>query len=720
MQEERFSSRGWKYASARTLWDIWNDDSFVSKSQRMNLDAIEPFDEWEEFALFGSHYFVLSASTVHREDLQKDGVDGLDVAAVSNLPRAPLRLLSHRPTSSFKGFRRFAAVVTDSDDSVGIHGGLGIQSRLLSTDLYTRGNKVTKAGTPPPHSIPARMCHTITTLKNGDCLLVGGRASPAAGLADCWIRKDDAWKPACALPHPRFRHCATRVQLDDSVDNVLVYGGKSNNGDTLDDWLLWDEEKGWQTVELASETEVPSLFGAQMVNIDSTSGYLLGGMSQDGVVRTDFWKWTLDRRPDGSKTIHLTDESSKLRNASKLATYVGRFGASANVISNKLVIIGGIDIQGVLPEELEILCLDIAELNRSEWSSSVVQIINARRTESPAFRPLLTGHVSCSVDSSSALVVSGGAVCFSFGTFWNQYIWQIQDVSSADKLDAWDFLQVPENRDTHKSDSHSGKHSGNTKELNEIKSIPRLAIKTAADFERIMSQAKPVVITGSDVGRCTELWSKQYLVQTLGFDRKVVVHEAQTDHMNFQTKNFSYTTKAFGTFMEEIHQGGRQYLRSISADQPAKKAANFQEDFPEINDEFVLPPQLGYVQDNAHSSPLRISGPVTMWLHYDVSHGPRRYFMKKLTTDAFCIGHGQRILPDPRTEKVDSVPAHGRPIPRTAARSFQFHTQYFRQHQGWTNCVCASHFPSRSHARPGRYLVYPAVVAACYCAPRGG
>ncbi|OKL56224.1 tRNA wybutosine-synthesizing protein 4 [Talaromyces atroroseus] len=617
MQEQRFSSRGWKYASARTLWDIWNDNSFVSKSQRMNLDAIEPFDEWEEFALFASHYFVLSASTFGQERQHHDSVNESDIADYDDLPRTPLRLVSHHPTS-FKGYRRFAAMVPDSADSIGVHGGLGTQSRLLSTDLYTRGNKLTKpACTLPPHHISARMCHTTTTLSQGGCLLVGGRASPTAGLADCWIRKDDVWKPACSLPYPRFRHCAARVKFDDEAESVLIYGGKSNKGDTLNDWLLWDENKGWQTVEFVGETDVPSRFGAQMVNIDSSSGYLFGGMSQDGVVRSDFWKWTLEKQPDGSKSIRLLDQSGKLRNASKLATYVGRFGASVNVVSNKLVIIGGIGVQGVLSEGLEILCLDITDLGRSEWRSSVVQIIKAR-TESPAFRPLLAGHVSCSVDSSSALVVSGGAVCFSFGTFWNRYIWQIQGVSSVGKSDEWDSLQVPENTGTNKVDHPSAKYSTNKGELNEIKSIPRLSIKTAADFEHIMNQAKPVVITGSDVGRCTELWSKQYLVQTLGFDRKVVVHEAQTDHMNFQKKNFSYTTKDFGTFMEEIHQGGRQYLRSISADQPAKKAANFAEDFPEIKNDFSLPPQLSFVQDNAHSSPLRISGPVTMWLHYDV------------------------------------------------------------------------------------------------------
>jgi tRNA wybutosine-synthesizing protein 4 len=89
--------------------------------------------------------------------------------------------------------------------------------------------------------------------------------------------------------------------------------------------------------------------------------------------------------------------------------------------------------------------------------------------------------------------------------------------------------------------------------------------------------------------------------------------------MSFQTKNFSYTTKTFGTFMDEVYAGGRQYLRSISAEQPTKVPANLSVDFPTLNDDFCLPESLSVVAANAHSSPLRISGPVTLWLHYDVS-----------------------------------------------------------------------------------------------------
>lgn len=89
--------------------------------------------------------------------------------------------------------------------------------------------------------------------------------------------------------------------------------------------------------------------------------------------------------------------------------------------------------------------------------------------------------------------------------------------------------------------------------------------------------------------------------------------------MNFQAKNFAYVTKTFGSFLDEVHAGGRQYLRSISAEQPSKLPADLATDFPGLRDDFRLPEYLALATENAHSSPLRISGPVTMWLHYDVS-----------------------------------------------------------------------------------------------------
>ena len=89
--------------------------------------------------------------------------------------------------------------------------------------------------------------------------------------------------------------------------------------------------------------------------------------------------------------------------------------------------------------------------------------------------------------------------------------------------------------------------------------------------------------------------------------------------MSFQEKNFEYITKPFGTFVDEIQAGSRQYLRSVSSVEPSERPTTLSNDFPKLAQDFRLPPELDYVTQNAHSSPLRISSDVVMWLHYDVS-----------------------------------------------------------------------------------------------------
>ena len=92
--------------------------------------------------------------------------------------------------------------------------------------------------------------------------------------------------------------------------------------------------------------------------------------------------------------------------------------------------------------------------------------------------------------------------------------------------------------------------------------------------------------------------------------------------MDFKTKNFTYTPQRFGDFFDQIDTGEKLYLRSLSSEKPSEQPADFTRDFPSIAADFRLPPELEFVSKNAHSSPLRISGPVTMWLHYDVTPNP--------------------------------------------------------------------------------------------------
>lgn len=625
-QEKRFTDRGWQKAYARSLWDVWNDDEFLEPSKRSALDKVEQFDEWEEFALFASHYFLLLAST----DAHDGTVFPSSNESETQTPDSRFRLLPNCPPR-FTAQRRFAAAIANGDNSVGVHGGVGRQSRLLSTDVYVWPDETdVKSYPPPPEQIPVRICHTITGLPDYDCLLVGGRTAPTSVLSDCWVRQHGRWEPVQSLPSPRFRHSATGVYLDNSY--VLVYGGKSDTGETLSDWQLWSRQQGWQTLHVDCEGDLPrSRFGACLVAIDDNFGILFGGMTQDGVVLNDFWLWTVSQREDGTKSVHLANRTSSLHDATPVSKYLGRFGATVAKTGYGVFVIGGIGQCGVLPAAFEVILVDSSRLcddrDGKSWNQSILSPIGLG-VEPPQPRPLLIGHASSDVASSrepcpgdgsgvsDVLIMGGGAVCFSFGTFWNNGTWLLQPIGSP-KTNPWQ-LQVPStSKETATPPTPAIEPQGKMNSAG-IVQIPRRPIRTAAEFEEILSRAEPVVITDADIGRCTELWTKEYLTQTVGFNRKVVVHEARSEHMNFQKKNFEYVTKDFGEFLQEVYDGSRQYLRSISTVQPAKQAANLAEDFPELSNDFRLPPQLALVNENAHSSPLRISGPVTMWLHYDV------------------------------------------------------------------------------------------------------
>lgn len=98
------------------------------------------------------------------------------------------------------------------------------------------------------------------------------------------------------------------------------------------------------------------------------------------------------------------------------------------------------------------------------------------------------------------------------------------------------------------------------------------------------------------------------------------MHDSDSQSMDFNAKNFRYSTITFAEFAVQVKNGKRQYLRALSADAPADQPANLKQDFPVLAPDFVLPDQLSICRDNMHSSVLRISGPVHMWLHYGIHY----------------------------------------------------------------------------------------------------
>lgn len=96
------------------------------------------------------------------------------------------------------------------------------------------------------------------------------------------------------------------------------------------------------------------------------------------------------------------------------------------------------------------------------------------------------------------------------------------------------------------------------------------------------------------------------------------------------------------------------------------------EDFPTLAPDFVLPPELSLVEENIFSSVLRVSGPVNMWLHYDVS-SPNLSFPLAHSSPAYKLnaGHGKRLLSNSRIKETRAIPAVGRRAPGLCAWSIE-------------------------------------------------
>ncbi|KAL1303451.1 hypothetical protein AAFC00_006839 [Neodothiora populina] len=683
---ERFEHAGWPVSgiSIRSLWELWADSKFLSPQERMDLDKIEPFDEWEEFALFGSHYFLLvsqkgSELTDAAESETSGKADPISSAEAADGPRDEGHEQTYRslPFQSKPSHRRFAATLPSDRkgtiiDKVAVHGGMGTRERLNNCDTYTIDDGSTEL-TPPP--LPSGlMCHTITTIDGSDCLLIGGRTSPDKVSSSCWYRKNGEWSKVHDLPQGRYRHCAIAVEdLPEIPQGIIVFGGKNAQGKALNDWLLWQPKEGWTKLESVYPDLAPHhiepRFGAAMTLLykQAERGFLTGGLKQDGTIVNDFWVFEL-RIADGRIVVTLencTNQMHEVLDGDKGC--LGRFGALFVSTQTSHLLIGGVAADNLLDRKHEILDVD-----------------NRRFVEIEAWhRPLLTGFAAVGLGNESKdtaddiLILGGGATAFSFGTSWNDGCLLRLGASEHDTVD-WRLLSPEQAADYGKAKATNGQFEmpSQLSQADQPKppatkgkqvSIPRKTIESAADFELVRNEGRPVILCGVDLGSCTLTWTNDYLKSKVGETRDVVVHSSPTPHMTFQKKNFKYITQPFGSFINAASNGEHLYLRALSSEKPSDKPTNLAEDFPSISDDFSLPESLQYAQKNMHSSPFRISGPVTMWLHYDVManilcqvRGRKRLLLfspTDVTKLSFAPGASSSDL-NPFTDDISSAQAH--------------------------------------------------------------
>ena len=140
-------------------------------------------------------------------------------------------------------------------------------------------------------------------------------------------------------------------------------------------------------------------------------------------------------------------------------------------------------------------------------------------------RPLLIGVSVLSV-RDSLVIMGGSAVCFSFGTFWNKGCFTINvvptstngaSITAGEPKSQWNYTATGASAGTNTSKVYKGPESGN----NYSGAILRVRIQSSEEFRCIIEENKPVILEGSNLGSCTEIWTPDYLKEKIGSNREV-------------------------------------------------------------------------------------------------------------------------------------------------------------------------------------------------------
>ena len=319
-------------------------------------------------------------------------------------------------------------------------------------------------------------------------------------------------------------------------------------------------------------------------------------------------------------TLHCRNVTSRATAFLKADSCIlGRFGAQLIRSNRGILMIGGVTGGRMLTRQDEILNM---------------KTLRPQPIQGP--RPLFIGFSIQDVDGG-LMVLSGGTTCFSFGTTWNRSC-ILNDAKPGNFEMEWRLIHTqeagaPTTEQTRIFSEGSNPDGPGWSGLPDPVRIQDFRLAHGIDFAQYVEVGKPLVLRQCEIGMCTSKWSSNtYLKDTVGANRQVSVHSSPSKKMDFQAKNFEYVTQSFGSFLDAVEKGEKLYLRSLSKDSPSDKPASLADDFPEIANDFELPPELALVMENAHSSPLRISGPVNMWLHYDVM------------ANVLCQVHGKKRL----------------------------------------------------------------------------
>ena len=582
----------------------------LDDKEKERVDKLEMFDEEEEIKIKCAHYFL---ATSFKDSTNSNYFDSIylnlkPVFDYSSNPKIEQSLCKWNDVSSLTSGKKTSSMRWGhsanllNNNNIIIFGGYGgSKSHARLNDVLLVNPNTLEMTEPFVSGVPPspRMFHTSSLYKES-IYIVGGRESPTNALNQVYqlsCGDQYSWKQIetqGSFP-ARWRHSASVIN-----NSIYIFGGRSQDNVFNDCFKLNLETMEWTKVETSGNIPSPRYSHTSNV-INSTQLLIFGGISNSSTLYNDVY--VLDT---------LTNVWSKIE--TKGVEISKRFSHSATNVGENIYVIGGCS-----PAALN----DIYVLNTSNWTWSTVLLSNTNA--------ILSKH-TCILYNDSLLLLGGGALCFSFGTFFNSLEvlslngsnFTVSPASTSDLNNNNNIKSDVNNNNTTTTDSGAKTTTKKPKKSKKVSEIPRIENPTVEEFLNISQNLrKPVIITNSNMGQCTKLWTPEYLSQLLK-GKEIAIHISPHKNLDFLNKNYKFQNMDFEQVFAKLYDPSftdKIYVRSSGAN-VRKDVSDIWETYPELTKDFQVPefcPMAQRSSSQYFSSVFRVSSKeTTMWTHYDV------------------------------------------------------------------------------------------------------
>ncbi|KAM6181886.1 tRNA wybutosine-synthesizing protein 4 [Erethizon dorsatum] len=419
-QRRRFLQAGWTACSAMDMNEFYR--CFLPAEERQRMEHLEPFDEFEEWHLKCSHYFILTAS---RGDTlsqilvlpPSEAFSRVDPASPSGV--FPVKVVTNGSQGS--NLKRYGhASVLLSPGIVLSAGGFGEQEgrhcRVNKLHLFSRychdewkSSQICSWGTGLQWD--GRLYHTMTRLSDTQVLVLGGRlspVSPALGALQLHLcESEDNSTEALNVTITKvgsedytlscWRHSTTEVSYQNE-NYLFVYGGRNVVEPVLRDWhFLHVGKMAW--VRIPVEGDAPEARHSHSACPWQGGAIIAGGLGAS----EEPLKSVVFLRPISRGFLW---ESIDIQ-----PPVTPRYSHTSHVFNGQLLLVGGVWIHSSSVPGVTVI-------NLSTGLSTEYQI----DTTSVPWPLMLHNHTSILLpEEQQLLLFGGGGNCFSFGTYFNPH-----------------------------------------------------------------------------------------------------------------------------------------------------------------------------------------------------------------------------------------------------------------------------------------------------------